>query len=83
MLSRVTVKLESSSVVSQRCSGCCRGRVELNRLNVFNVDGGAAAATFRSCSNQHGKLLVAEANYLAANDAAILEPNRVRKCWGN
>src|ERR1043166_4477943 len=53
------------------------GIVELDRINVFHVDSEAALAPARACSDHDRELLVLETDDLAANDAAVLQPNRV------
>src|SRR5205814_10655899 len=51
--------------------------IELDRINVFHVDGDAALAPARAGSHQDRKLLILETDDLTANDTAVLQPNRV------
>jgi hypothetical protein len=68
-------------VVCQR-SRCRRGgRVKFDRLYIFNVNDRTAAAALSSRADQHGELLVFEADYLAPNYVAVLQADSIGKSW--
>ena len=57
-----------------------RGRIKLDRLNVFHVDERSAAAALGARTYQHRELLILEANHLSANHVAVLQTNSVGEC---
>src|SRR5262249_4647139 len=72
----ITGLIVAGACVFTRVAGDA-SRIELDRLDIFHVNGDAALASARAAAEQNRKLLVLEADDLAVQYAAVFQANRI------